>query len=76
MPEVTIHEDNDPSLAENDIWLAGQFLDMFSEPQAFPVKGGAHSHLWACILSLDAGHAVAALLGCQVIRHHPILDIS
>lgn len=74
VPEVAVHEDGDPSLAENDIRPAGKVFDVLAEPQASPVKRRPHPHLQFRILSLDAGHAVTALLRRQVIRHLPVLD--
>ena len=32
VPEIAVHKDHDPSLAEDDIRLAGQILDVFVFP--------------------------------------------
>ena len=74
MPEVTIHENGDSDFPENDIRLAWQFFNVLSESQTSPMKLRPHPNLQSRVFSLDAGHAVAALLRCQVIWHRPVLD--
>jgi hypothetical protein len=75
MPEVAVHKHGYPGLAEHDIRFPGQFFDMLAEPQPFSMEAGSNLHLKSRILSLDAGHAVTALLTCKIISHF-IYDIG
>lgn len=69
VPEIAVDENGYLGLGENDIRFAGKLLEMLAEPETPFVKFRAHAVLQSRVLPLDAGHAIASLLGCQVVRH-------
>lgn len=68
VPEIAVDENSNLGLGENDIRFAGKLIEMLTEPETPFVKFRAHAVLQARVLPLDAGHAIASLLGCQVVR--------
>lgn len=69
MPEIAVYENGDPGSTKDDVRSAGKLFDMLSEPEPPLMKLGANAYLQSRIFSFDPGHAVASLLGCQVIPH-------
>jgi hypothetical protein len=74
MPEVTVDEDGDPLPCKHDVGISWYPPDMFPKTQTLGMKLRPYCFFRCGIPTFDARHAVAALLGCQIIRHCPILD--
>lgn len=68
VPEITVDENGDLCLGENDIRRAGQVFEMLTEPQSSSVKLRTHAGLQSRVFTLDTRHAVSTLLSRKIIH--------
>lgn len=70
VPKISVYEYNYSLTGKYNIRLARQVPDMLAETQTLFVQRTPYETFQGCVLSFDAGHAVAALRFGQIIRHY------
>src|SRR5260221_187814 len=69
VPKISVHEDGELFLWENDVGTAGQGADVATEFQPFGAKLPLHQFFQRAVLQFHALHGASALGGREVVSH-------
>jgi hypothetical protein len=69
MPEITVYKHCQLSGPKDNIRIPRKLFDMFPEPITPPMQFRPEIAFRFRVLAPDPGHAVTALLYCEVIRN-------